>query len=132
MKTFQSIGVAIVLSYLGPPCTVVAKQESKTPPTEHTEGVTEKEMADRMRALLQGTQSLPPEEGVPEPKYDSEKTSPLPNAPAPDADAATRDQYFAAFRAYYTSYGAGLTHRQRAFEWQLFSSKLIFAAVLSW
>ncbi len=45
-------------------------------------------------------------------------------------DPATNQLFLDAMGAYYRYRSAGLEHRSRVFEWQLFSSKVIFATVL--
>jgi hypothetical protein len=45
-------------------------------------------------------------------------------------DEPTRERYAAALREYYNYRLVGYRHRQRVFEWQLFSSKVIFGTVL--
>ena len=45
-------------------------------------------------------------------------------------DAATNQLFLDAMGEYYRYRASGLRHRSRVFEWQLFSSKVIFATVL--
>lgn len=45
-------------------------------------------------------------------------------------DSATNQLFLEAMGAYYRYRSSGLEHRSRVFEWQLFSSKVIFATVL--
>jgi hypothetical protein len=45
-------------------------------------------------------------------------------------DAATNQLFLQAMGDYYRYRSSGLQHRSRVFEWQLFSSKVIFATVL--
>lgn len=55
----------------------------------------------------------------------------LPSAPRPSAlEGATKAKYEEALREYYDYHISGLRHRGRVFAWQLFSSRLIFVAVL--
>src|SRR5689334_21286732 len=52
---------------------------------------------------------------------------------APDfvlRDAATRQKYFAAMQRFYEYRANGYAYRSRVFEWQLLSSRIIFAIVL--
>ena len=60
----------------------------------------------------------------------SEPTMPV-GPPEFLSDPATNEKYLAALREYYTYRIEGLQHRSDVFEWQLFSSKLIFVAVLA-
>jgi hypothetical protein len=46
-------------------------------------------------------------------------------------DSASAIQYAAAWRAYYEYKVSGLTHRRAVFEWQLFSSRVIFWIVIA-
>ena len=46
-------------------------------------------------------------------------------------DPATQREYLTAMQRYYAYRSAGYTHRSRVFEWQLFSSKITFAVVLT-
>ncbi len=64
--------------------------------------------------------------------YPAEKPEPtLPLASHPELfDPPTKEKYLAALREYYNYRITGLQHRQRVFEWQLFSSKVIFVVVL--
>jgi len=64
--------------------------------------------------------------------YPAEKPDPtLPLASHPELfDPPTKEKYLAALREYYNYRITGLQHRQRVFEWQLFSSKVIFIVVL--
>lgn len=70
-----------------------------------------------------------------------EGTAAIGGAPSTDAaspvappewlkDQATNQLFLEAMGAYYRYRSSGLEHRRRVFEWQLFSSKLIFATVL--
>jgi hypothetical protein len=55
----------------------------------------------------------------------------IPPPPDPESlDAPTKEKYLAALREYYEYHISGLHHRKKVFEWQLFSSKLIFVVVL--
>ena len=55
----------------------------------------------------------------------------LPLASHPELfDPPTKEKYLSALREYYNYRISGLQHRQRVFEWQLFSSKVIFVVVL--
>jgi hypothetical protein len=56
----------------------------------------------------------------------------MPEAPDPAIqDAPTKERYLTALREYYAYRVSGYQHRQRVFAWQLWSSKVIFAAVLT-
>lgn len=50
---------------------------------------------------------------------------------ADSTDQQTRQAYLAALQAYYAYRAQGYEHRRAAFEWQFFSSKVIFAVVLA-
>lgn len=50
--------------------------------------------------------------------------------PAFVSDSDTYQKYLDSLQAYFDSSVKGLAHRQRVFEWQLFSAKLIFVIVL--
>lgn len=45
-------------------------------------------------------------------------------------DEPTKAQYFDALREYYSYRISGFQHRKRVFEWQLFSSRIIFVVVI--
>jgi len=47
-----------------------------------------------------------------------------------DLDESTREKYFEALQECFQYRISGFQHRQEVFEWQLFSSKLIFAVVV--
>src|SRR6185369_7369155 len=46
-------------------------------------------------------------------------------------DPATNNRFLKAMGEYYDYRSSGLEHRRRVFEWQLFSSKIIFVTVLT-
>lgn len=50
--------------------------------------------------------------------------------PAWVKDADTNARFLSAMRGFYDYHSAGYMHRQRVFEWQLFSGQLIFVTVL--
>jgi len=56
----------------------------------------------------------------------------LPFSPSPELfDQPTREKYLDALRGYYAYRISGYQHRQTVFQWQFFSSKVIFVAVLA-
>lgn len=56
----------------------------------------------------------------------------LPLSPSPELfDQPTREKYLDALRGYYAYRTSGYQHRQTVFQWQFFSSKVIFVAVLA-
>ena len=56
----------------------------------------------------------------------------LPLSPGPELfDQSTREKYLDALRGYYAYRISGYQHRQTVFQWQFFSSKVIFVAVLA-
>lgn len=56
----------------------------------------------------------------------------LPESPVSIAlDEETREAYLSSLRKYYGYRAAGLDHRKAVFQWQLFSAKVIFVAVLA-
>lgn len=59
-------------------------------------------------------------------------TAPLAAAPQDLVlrDPAARQQYLAAMQRYYQYFADGYAYRSRVFEWQLFSSRVIFTVVL--
>ena len=56
---------------------------------------------------------------------------PMLPTPLEGMDAATREKYQEAVRAYYSYRTQGLLHRQSTFKWQLLSSRVIFVVVLT-
>ena len=84
-----------------------------------------------LEELAQGKTQLP---GRPTPGTTETSTADdpmLPVAPRPTAlEGATKEKYEQALREYYDYHISGLHHRSKVFKWQLFSSRLIFAAVL--
>ena len=78
-----------------------------------------------------GKDSVPAKDDA-EPKAVPDKSESLmPVAPPLElADPAIREKYVEALSGYYSYRVAGYAHRQRVFQWQLFSSKLIFVVVL--
>jgi hypothetical protein len=56
---------------------------------------------------------------------------PMLPTPLEGMDAATREKYQEAVRAYYSYRTQGLLHRQATFKWQLLSSRVIFVVVLT-
>jgi hypothetical protein len=79
--------------------------------------------------------SAEPETSAPEsPRSDADKAAitAMPAAPSDVvlADAATKQSYLNAMTRYYEYRANGYAYRSRVFEWQLLSSRLIFAVVL--
>ncbi len=84
-----------------------------------------------LEELAQGKTQLPgrPTPGTTPPNTPDDPMLPL--APRPTAlEGATKEKYEQALREYFGYHISGLHHRSKVFEWQLFSSRLIFAAVL--
>ena len=66
----------------------------------------------------------------PQPKAEEVKPV-VPSPPDPAGlDPKTNERYQAALQRYYEYLFSGFEHRQRVFEWQLISSKVIFGVVL--
>jgi hypothetical protein len=69
--------------------------------------------------------------GERETRRDARRETLIPDAPAFGMDdSATKTRYLEALREYYAYRLNGYQHRRRVFEWQLSSSKVIFATVL--
>ncbi|MGH7801503.1 MAG: hypothetical protein ACREOW_12920 [Thermodesulfobacteriota bacterium] len=89
---------------------------------------------ERLEKLLEGDKGQKPVVEMTEQfsSYATENPDPmLPLAPHPELfDQQTKEKYLAALREYFDYRISGLQHRQRVFEWQLFSSKVIFVVVL--
>lgn len=67
----------------------------------------------------------------PQSESSPERDRMLPESPGTSSlDQATKEKYLEALRQYYEYHVHGLQHRREVFEWQLFSSKIIFFAVL--
>jgi hypothetical protein len=81
--------------------------------------------AARERDLGDASKKLPEASGA-------SVTSALPDSPSEVAlaDAATRQRYLNAMQRFYDYRANGYDYRSRVFEWQLFSSRVIFLIVL--
>jgi hypothetical protein len=106
-----------------------AREERPAPRT--SEGIKEK-----MRTLIQGGALAEPRESgqpaMPPSPAGSPADPALPLPPDPGVtDQTVKDAFRAAMLEYYAYRQSGLQHRQRVFQWQLWSSKVIFFAVLS-
>ncbi|MET0984385.1 MAG: hypothetical protein ABW034_03155 [Steroidobacteraceae bacterium] len=86
------------------------------------------EAADAGRAALQ-EDLAPPAEAIPT-VADHVTAAPASPDQVVLADTATRDTYLRAMRGYYEYRTSGYQYRARVFEWQLFSSRIIFCTVV--
>lgn len=89
---------------------------------------------ERLGRLAAGEAELPEEKGAPVPRGGDPRMPDLSDVGwlqnLDKLDESTREALFASLRASFTYHQTGLQHRLRVFEWQLFSSKLIFVTVL--
>jgi len=87
---------------------------------------------DRATAQAQETPARPADDALAAPRAGGGS----PGAPMPVAqdvvlkDPAARQQYLAAMQRYFQYFADGYAYRSRVFEWQLFSSRVIFSVVL--
>jgi len=111
------LGVA-ALSYAQQPAKEEDKKES---PAKQSEA------AKRMNEVLEEERL----QGSKEPGSKELGTSVLPDASSLEGlDQPTKEQYYAAMREYYNYRILGYKHRMEIFNWQFFSSKIIFFVVI--
>jgi hypothetical protein len=102
--------------------------------TVQADGTIELTLADGSKRRIPGAAlaaTTPPSAAAASPAQPAPDTG-LSPVPPPDwlTDADTRQKFLVAMRDYYAYRSSGLQHRMRTFEWQLFSSKVIFIVVL--
>src|SRR5262245_17417057 len=95
-------------------------------------GSIQRENADGTRQITSGAQSTPSQQTAAGDSGQrlSEKDLIPETPPSWLKDESTDKAFLTAMREYYAYKSSGLQHRSRVFEWQLFSSKLIFLIVL--
>jgi hypothetical protein len=122
------------LLILGSATNFLTQEEgNKTATNGMTQELDEGKIGQRVNDVIQGKVVIGNEDQEVMPRQSSGETADPMIPVTPNAlllDAPTKEKYLAALQEYYAYHKAGLQHRQRVFEWQLFSSKLIFVAVL--
>ncbi len=138
MKQERRIRLCVLLTliiFLGLSSHLDAEETAKEPGKEKGTVNDSDKINERLKKLLESKEGKEVTEGektetsIP---YTAEKLDPtLPLASHSELfDSPTKEKYLAALREYYDYRISGLQHRQRVFEWQLFSSKVIFVIVL--
>jgi len=118
MKGFAVLLLMIVILV---PAALHAQPHDMKASEGRAEGPASSQYRERLDKLT-GTSPQPRTEGV---------KPVIPSPPDPvGLDPKTNERYQASLQRYYEYLFSGFEHRQRVFEWQLLSSKIIFAVVL--
>lgn len=127
--------VLLIAAALLPQSAAFAQTAEPSPTSSLDQGAIRKRLQQQIQqnqpAKAGGEKPEAPSQPASQAQDEAKGTSFVPEAPSGLLnDKATQDAYLAAMREYYNYRISGFRHRQRVFDWQFLSSKLIFATVL--